>query len=134
MTEDMEKVTIKQTRGPTLEFFGLLLASDEWETRGRDPHRMTIQVWETRAGALVAVSRGEPIGREGVTDTRALVGEPMRGAAKVWEKSDGDTFEMEGDIDEAAMHFAVLDFFNWENRARSMARKQLGWSLTREIA
>ena len=35
--------------------------------------------------------------------------------------------------DVQAMRFAVLDAFDWDNRARSMARK-LGWSLRTEVA
>ena len=105
MTEqnEYEPIQIKQTRGPTLRFDGRLLAEN---TGGP----VELEIYETRGGALVAVSEGE---MRGGIDTRACVVEPCD--------------------DEQAMRLAVMEFFDFDNRARTMARK-LGWRLVREIA
>lgn len=107
-----EPHAIKQSRGPTIEFAGKLLASDEFTTKGRDPMKIRLEIWETRGGALIAASYSEPADREGFEDARAEVVEPSENAQ--------------------AMRFAVMGFFGWDNRARSMARK-LGWSLRMEV-
>jgi len=109
--ETFERIKIKQTRGPQIRFEGALLASQEWQARGR---KLTIEVWETRAGALIGASYGEPTSeRGGIADVRAHVVEP----------SD----------DPLAMQFEIMDFFDWDNRARSMAQRELGWKLVREV-
>lgn len=104
----MQDVEIKQTRGPTLRFRGSMLAEQGWTAPN---HGMRIELWQTEGGALVAVTEGEYTIDE--IDRRALVVEPVE--------------------DEQAMRFAVMDFFDWENRARSMVRKQLKWRLVREV-
>ncbi len=105
---EYEEQRIVQSRGPTIEFEGRLIASDEFDVR-RDNTRMRIEVWETRGGALVAVTRGEV--------WQGDAARPIVGAA-VAEPGD-----------EQAMRFAVMDQFDWSDRARSMVRKQLKWSL-----
>jgi hypothetical protein len=107
-----ERVEIVQHRGPTIEFSGRLLASDEFVTRGDDPMRIEMEIWESAAGALVAVRSSEPAEREGIEIVWATVIEPGP--------------------DPLAMHCAVMDAFDWQDRARSMARK-LGWSLRVEV-
>ena len=103
-TEEFEPVTIKQDRGPTLKFTGLLIAKTEFDMRSGGA--MRYEIWETAGNALIAVS-------ETNRETRAVVVEP------------GDEFDM---------RCAVMDFFDWENRARSMVRDQLKWKLVREVA
>lgn len=110
---EWEAVEIVQTRGPTLEFAGRLLAETEFRTQGRQPMNLVLEVFETRGGALVAVSAGTPIDGEGFEDTRALVVEP------------------EDDV--LAMRFAVMDHFQWSDRARSMLRKQAGWQFRQVV-
>lgn len=103
-TADYQPVTIKQHRGPTLRYQGHLAAKTEFDTRRGD--MMRYEVWQTPAGALIAVSISD-------RETRAVVVEP------------GEEF---------AMRCTVMDFYDWENRARSMLREQLGWRFVREVA
>ena len=109
--DEWERVETVQMRGPTVEFTGRLLASTEFTTKG-GALDMALEIWETKAGALVAVSSGMSWGRESREDARVTVVSPTD--------------------DVQAMRFAVLDAFDWDNRARSMARK-LGWSLRLEV-
>lgn len=109
--DEWERVEIVQVRGPTVEFTGRLLASTDFTTKG-GALDMALEIWETKAGALVAVSSGMFRGRESREDARVTVVPPTD--------------------DVQAMRFAVLDAFDWDNRARSMARK-LGWSLRLEV-
>jgi len=114
MEDQYEEQTIQQQRGPTIRFTGKLLAETEFETRGRDPMRVTFEIWETPGGALVAVSQTEPAEREGHVSANVLV--------------------VEDRSDEQAARFAVMDHFDWHDRARSMVGKQLKWKLVREVA
>ncbi|CDO34026.1 hypothetical protein [Novosphingobium sp. KN65.2] len=113
MTTEYERIEIKQNRGPTLEFNGKEIASTEFETRGRDPMQITLEVYETPAGALVAISSSVPADRpDGFEDVRAHVVRPTD--------------------DVGAMQREVMEFFGWADRARSMLRKA-GWSFKMEI-
>lgn len=106
-----EPRTIKQSRGPRIKFVGRLLGGEQWTTKGARPMDMMIEVWETQGGALVATSSTVPADSGGFEDLRAAV------------------FEGE---DEQAKRLGVMDFFEWDNRARQMA-KRLGWSMTVEV-
>lgn len=107
-----ERVEFVPTRGPTTEFTGRLIGEDTFTTRGREPLTIQMQVWETKAGALVAVDETTPQ-FEGATPKLAVQVCPP--SADVQEQ-----------------RFAVIEHFGWSSRARSMARK-LGWSLRVEI-
>ncbi len=100
---DYERVKIKQNRGPTYVFDGKLLAETSWKSRHGD--EMKLELWQTAGGALIPVTESD-------VETRAIVIEP------------GEDF---------AMKCAVMDFWAWENRARSMVRKALGWGFSMEI-
>ena len=102
--DEYEPVKISQTRGPRLEFEGKLLCED-------DSGPVSLEIWQTRGGAYVAVTEAPMRGDQ--MDTRATVVEPG---------------------EEQAMRLAVMDAFDWENRARSMVRKQLKWQLVQEVA
>lgn len=122
---------IKQNRGPTLRFRGRLLAVTEWTTKGHDIAHMKIELWETRGGALIPVTRSEfDDGRRSLVS--ATVVEPVKPGAPI---ANGDgTWRYGSEADgEAAMRFAVLSHFDWNDRARSMVR-ELGWKLVREVA
>lgn len=108
-----ERWEIATSRGPRLEFTGQLLACDTFVTKGEIPLEIEICVYQTEVGALVGVSSAIPAHLEGHETVDAIVVEP----------SD----------DVQAMRFAILDFFNWHIRARSMATKKLGWSLRTEV-
>lgn len=113
MTE-YAKETIKQTRGPRIEFGGRLLCED-------DSGPVHMEVWETKGGALVAVtSANMHDGRDGL-DVRAKV------VNRGWCST------VNAEMDQQIMRFAVMDHFNWDNRARSMVKK-IGWKLVQEVA
>jgi len=105
---------INVSRGPRLEFSGKLLCSDRFTTKGRDPLEITLEIYQTEAGALIGVSSAVPAERQGHETIDATVVEP----------SD----------DVQAMRFAIMDGFDWTLHARSMVTKQLKWSLRREVA
>ena len=114
LPEGSEEFEIKVSRGPVLEFRGRLLAEHSWTTRAPDPMNVSFEVYQTFGGALVAVSSMHPADREGFEKVEALVVEPIE--------------------DTQAMRFAVMDFFEWSQSARSMAHKQLQWNLRRDVA
>lgn len=113
LAEGFEAIDITQDRGPTIGFNGRLLASTEFETRGPKPLNILLEIFETQAGALIAVSSSVLAGGEGREDARVTVVPPQD--------------------DVQAMRFEVMQAFGWEVRARSMVRK-LGWSLRLDVA
>ena len=143
--DDYQPVTIKQNRGPMLEFEGRLLASDTFEVR-RDGTKLTMEIWETRGGALIAVTRGEAMQGGEVRDiVEAKVVERARfpltlgSQDRVEVRYGSDGLYINGElvtetVNRQAMHFAVLDHFDWSDRARSMVRKTLKWSLKMRVA
>ena len=108
---EFEHVELVQDRGPVLAFAGRLIAETSFETKGPQPVAVTLEVWQTEAGALIA------------------------GTYRRRPGSEEESFEgivVEPSADHQAMRFAVLDAFGWDIRSRSMARK-LGWSLVRDV-
>jgi len=105
----MQVTRINQRRGPALRFTGELIAKSEFEIRGG--REMRLELWRTARGALVAVSITEE------EETRATVIES--------DPSGEVTIDM---------RCAVMDAFDWNERARAMLREQLGWKWVREIA
>lgn len=105
-----EHITLPQDRGPTIEFSGALIAETTFDTRDRV---MGLQIWETTGGALIAYSESNPFeGEHGRSFRQATVVRPA---------------------DEMDMQCAIMDAFDWNDRARSMARKQLGWQFKVEV-
>jgi hypothetical protein len=96
-----------------LEFTGKLLICENYVTKGRDPLDLEFCVYQTVDGALIGVSSAAPSSTQGYETVRATVVEPMD--------------------DIQAMHFAIMDGFEWGMQAKNMAKK-LGWSLRREVA
>ena len=124
MTDEYEKLRIIQPRGPTIQAQAKLLAKVEFEKRGQVPVDVTLEVYETQGGALIAVRRSMPIDFDGVEEVRALVVEPIPMAQSL------TTTALAREQQER--HFEVMTFFDWEDRARTMARK-LGWKLTKQV-
>jgi len=110
---EYERVELVQSRGPAIEFSGRLLCDTNFETRSGQPLEITLEVWETLGGALVAVSTSTLPNDRGREDCRALVVPPQ--------------------ADQLAMRLEVMAFFDWANHARSMVRKALRWSLKVEV-
>ncbi len=112
LSGEWERQEIKPQAGPAIEFTGRLVAEQSFTTTGSDPMGVDLEIWETRAGAYVAVTASEPVDRPGFELVKVTVVEPQE--------------------DRQAMHFAVMDHFDWTDRARNMARKA-GWDLRREV-
>lgn len=113
---DYTPTKITPDRSAPLRFNGKLIAWTQWETNRGD--MMRFEIWETAGGALIAVREG---GDDGYTD--ALVVEPV----EAWQDSAKGHPPF-------AMVDAVLGFFQWHDRARSMVKKQLGWRMERIVA
>lgn len=112
--------TIKQSRGPTYVFDGELLAEETFETQGRPPMLITMQIWETDGGAYIAASSAVPVGG-GRPDSRAIVVEPV-------DDAPFEDAEQQREIE-------VMDFFAWSDRARGMVKRDLpGWDFTVRVA
>lgn len=108
----LEPVTIKQTRGPTLEFNGTLLG--EYETGRMDNGGwFEGELWQTEGGSYVAVAYLRFAHRDDDEGGRAVIVPP----------SD----------DELARQAEVMNAFDWSPRARTMAREQLGWDLMQVV-
>lgn len=110
LSGEFERVEFVPNRAPTTEFTGRLLAEAAWNPKNSDTAHMRLEIWETRGGALIAVSIATD--RYANEDCRLTVIEPQE--------------------DAQAMRFAVMDHFAWVSGARNMARK-LGWSLRLEV-
>ncbi len=113
LPDEFERIEVVQQRGPTIEFTGRKLAEQDWVTHGNDPMVVAFEIWETQGGALVAITSTEPAERVGIEIVKAIV--------------------VERQDDALAMRLAVMDFFDWHDRARTMARK-LGWDLRVDVA
>lgn len=109
---DYERVEIVQAKGPTVEMTARLLAETSFETRGREALELTLEIWETQGGALVAVSSSTLSGGSGREDARVTAVPPQD--------------------DVQAMRLAVMSAFDYHERARSMVRG-LGWSIKVEV-
>jgi hypothetical protein len=108
---------ITPDRSAPLRFNGKLIAHTEWETNRGDT--MRFEIWQTAGGALIAVREGD--GDDGYTD--AIVVEPT----EAWQGVGKGHPPF-------AMVDAVLSFFQFHDRARSMVKKQLGWRMERLVA
>lgn len=107
LSAEYERVEIVPTNGETVEFTGRLLASQDFAVADK---RIEMEIWETDGGALVGV---DVIDRDNGNERIKVAVAPPQD-------------------DVQAMRFAIMDLFDWSNRARSMARK-LGWSLRRDL-
>ena len=103
LSAEYEQVELPCTSGPTIEFAGKLLVAKD-DGAAFIKH----EIWLTKGGAYVAVT-------ETHNQLHATV-IPMHPF---------------GDIE--AMQRSVMDAFNWSFYARSMVRKELGWSLRRYV-
>lgn len=135
LSGEWERVEIVRSRGPKLEFTGRLLAEHEFQTRGRGPtFDMTLEVWETKGGAMIAASYGQPVdgGREIVEATvvKPIYQYNLDTHYQTAALADGDPSQS---VDAQAMRFAVMDAFDWTDAARTMATKRLKWSLREEV-
>lgn len=113
---------IKQTRGRVIHFNSRSLASMQWEARTQagTPVTRAFVILEGQGGELVAFSESISPHQEVIDETRALlvrIGQPPAGWTPADEAWVADVYHQ---------RLAVMEFFSWEDRARTMARK-LGW-------
>lgn len=109
---EYHRIEIEQSHGPVIAFEGKLLCTQTIESLAADiPRKMAI--YQTAAGTLVAVSSCPADADDQPANIRASV------------------IEVNDNVQ--AAHFAVLDHFNWDRQAQTMAL-QLGWSLRLEVS
>jgi len=119
VTEEFTTINIKPSRSAPIRFKGKLLAETEWDTA--DGGRMIFEIWQSVGGALIAVREGEDDQGHGYTD--AIVVEPGIEAATD-----------EAGMSPFAMRDAVMTFYGYHDRARSLVKRKLKWSILREVA
>ncbi|AOR80752.1 hypothetical protein QUC32_28415 (plasmid) [Novosphingobium resinovorum] len=102
-TVEMQPTKITQRRGRTVKFTGTVIAKGEFPTRQGFEIRM--EVHQTEGGAYVAVTTTD-------AETRAVVIEPA---------------------DPKDMQCAVMEAFDWHDRAKTMPRDQLKWKFVRTV-
>lgn len=105
---EFTKQRVAQAKGPTLAFQGKLLCSTEWQSGDQT---IVVELWETPERNWIALTSFEREDRDPTA------------TATVIERIE----------DEQAMRFAAMDAWEWNFRARSMAKEQLKWSLTRQV-
>ena len=118
MTEYQNK-TLKPSMGAPVRFTGRIIAETQWDTR--DGCWMRFTVWETRGGAYIARIDGDVPGKPDQVHCKVGVVEPIIVSA-------------DGERDEIAMQIAVLDHFEWHDRAKAMLKRELGWAPVVEVA
>lgn len=117
MTEFQPK-TMKPSRGVPVRFKGRILAKTEWETTKGCWMRFTL--WETPGRAYIPVIEGDTPGKPDQVHRTVHVIKPI---------VDGS-----GERDEIAMQIAVLDAFDWHDRAKRLLKGELGWSPFIEVS
>lgn len=115
MTTEHKPKTVKPSRSVPIRFIGRVIAETEWTTRHDSWMRFT--VYETRGGAYIAVTEGSVPGKPDHIDRTATVVEPIYDEAGQF-----------GDIDAVAMQIAVLEHYEFHDRAKQMLKNELGWS------
>jgi hypothetical protein len=113
LSGEWERIEINQARGPRIEFTGRLLAETQFETRGEWPVQIKMEIWQTKAGAMIGATYSA---KAGYPDTE-----------------EADAVVVPYQENEQAMRFAILDHFEWDLRARSMVTKKLGWGLRLDV-
>lgn len=103
-------VEVPQHFGPTIEFTGRLICETSFPDR-REGRQVTLELYETRAGALVAVRAFQLL--DGDDSEEATVVIP--------------TADLQAD------RFAVMAAFKWHTEAKKMVRNRLGWDLRVEV-
>lgn len=138
MTEEYQAKTLKPSRSAPVRFKGRIIAETEWTTGEGCWMRFT--VWETKGGAYIAQISGDVPGKPDQVHCTVGVVEP------IWKPGSAVGGEVETNLgtmrpiggeperDETAMQIAVLDLFEWHDRAKAMVKRELGWAPVREVA
>lgn len=129
---EFQKKTIKPSRSVPIRFIGRIIAETEWTTKHDSWMRFT--VWETRGGAYIAVTEGDEPGKPDQVHCSVTVVEPINRAGRYQLTEGGALLTADIDRDETAMQIAVLDHFDWHDRAKAMLKRELGWAPVIEVA
>lgn len=118
MTEEYQAKTLKPSRGAPVRFKGRIIADHTWGTGKYQPNGkevwMRFTVWETQGGAYITEISGDAPGKPDQIHCAVEVIEPIVDEA--------------GERDENAMQIAVLDGFDWHDRAKALLKREHGWS------
>lgn len=126
----MQYWKLTQSQGPTIKFDGEMIATIDFERPGRGrPVCVSMNVFQAETGEIIAQQLTEPVDGNGYRSSRATVVQAPEVEIRI--SADLKPGDAEREIDQAqqTVYFRVMDFFEWDNRARSMVREQLGWSL-----
>ena len=118
MTAQYDPKTLKPSRGAPVRFKGRIIAETEWDTK--DGCWMRFTVWETRGGAYIAQTSGDVPGKPDQVHCSVTVVEP------IYDDAD--------ERDETAMQIAVLQHWEFHDRAKAMLKRELGWAPVIEVA
>ena len=136
---DFLKKTLKPTTSAPVRFVGRIIAETEWDTR--DGCWMRFTVWETRGGAYIAQISGDVPGKPDQVHCSVTVVEPILKATgkteRVIEDHKPGIIESKRPVlerDETAMQIAVLQHFDFHDRAKAMVKRELGWAPVIEVA
>lgn len=116
-TDEFQPKTIKPSRSVPVRFKGRIISETQWDTR--DGCWMRFTVWETKGGAYIAVIDGDAPGKPDQIHCKATVIDPILNGA--------------GARDDVSMQIAVLNAFDWHDRAKQMLKADLGWAPVREV-
>lgn len=105
LSGEWQRVEFAPATGPAVEFTGAMLRRNVFDV---DAGRICLEVWQTEGGSLVAVDSFD----------NGENGENIKVCTPTGEIQD--------------QQLAIMEFFGWTNRARSMARK-LGWIVRKDI-
>lgn len=134
MTE-FKLTTLKPSKTEAIRFKGRIIAETEWDTRAGE--YMRFEIWETQGGAYIAVIEGSVPGNREKLISAEVVEPIYRDDMLLVDGKAGDQFQhiagVQKAIDRKAMHIAVMRFFEFHDRARSMVRP-LKWNTLREVA
>jgi hypothetical protein len=112
MTEDLARVTIRQTKGEKLKFVGRLVDRMSTDEPGKDRWQ-EMELWETPAGTWIAVLR--------------LCSDLDR------EQDFVSARVIPADLQPLERQLAAMDAWEWSLAARIFARKELKWKMEREV-
>ena len=119
MTNQYDPKTLKPSRGAPVRFKGRIIAETQWTTNEGCWMRFT--VWETKGGAYIAQTSGDVPGKPDQVRCSVTVVEPIYPSAT-------------GERDETAMQIAVLQHWDFHDRAKAMVKRELGWAPCIEVA
>jgi hypothetical protein len=120
--QEFSPKTLRPSRGAPVRFIGRIIAETQWDTK--DGCWMRFTVWETKGRAYITEISGDAPGKPDQVHCTVGIVEPIPKLLR-----DGTH-----QLDPTAMQMAVLDTFDWHDRAKAMLKRELGWSPYIEVA